>query len=58
MALSQALAWLCEPPQGESTLRWILRRAWPGFANFVLLPKQLELGRAARLVERRLFWAG
>jgi hypothetical protein len=52
MALSQALAWLCEPPQGDLTLSWILRRAWPGFANFVLLPKQLELGRAARLVER------
>jgi hypothetical protein len=37
MALSQALAWLCEPPQGESTLSWILRRAWPGFANLYLL---------------------
>jgi hypothetical protein len=32
-----------------------LRRGWPGFASVVLLPKQLELGRAARLVERMIF---
>ena len=30
-------------------------RGWPGFADLVLLPKQLELGRAARLVERVIF---
>lgn len=58
MALSQALAWLCEPPQGDFTLSRIMRRGWPGFANFVLLPKQLELGRAARLVERVIFLGG
>jgi hypothetical protein len=34
---------------------WILRRGWPGFASVVLLPKQLELGRAARLIERVIF---
>jgi len=26
----------------------LFRRGWPGLANFFLLPKQLELGRAAR----------
>jgi hypothetical protein len=34
---------------------WVLRRGWPGFASVVLLPKQLALGRAARLVERVIF---
>lgn len=58
MSFSQALAWLCEPPQGDLTLSWILRRGWPGFANFVLLPKQLALGRAARAVERVIFLGG
>jgi len=53
--LSQGLAWLCEPPQSSFTLSALLRRGWPGFADFVLLPKQLELGRAARLVERVIF---
>jgi hypothetical protein len=58
MALSRALAWLCEPPQGDFTLSRTLRRGWPGFASFVLLPKALELGRAARLVERMIFLGG
>jgi hypothetical protein len=49
------LAWLCEPPRGDFTVGWVLRKGWPGFANFVLLPKPLELGRAARLVERVIF---
>jgi hypothetical protein len=33
----------------------VLRRGWPAFASVVLLPKQLEVGRAARLVERLIF---
>jgi hypothetical protein len=53
--LSQALTWLCERPRGDFTVGWVLRRGWPGFADVVLLPKQLELGRAARLVERVIF---
>ena len=53
--ISRALTWLCEPPQGDFTLSWVLRRGWPGFAEVVLLPKPLALGRAARLVERVIF---
>jgi hypothetical protein len=55
MALSQALGWLCERPKGDFTVGWVLRSGWPGFAEAVLLPKPLELGRAARLVERVIF---
>jgi hypothetical protein len=55
MSVHRVLTWLCERPQGDFTLAWLLRRGWPGFANFVLLPKQLELRRAARLVERVIF---
>ena len=58
MALSQALGWLCEPPKRNFTLSGLLRRGWPGFADVVLLPKIWELGRAARLVERVIFWGG
>lgn len=46
---------LCERPQGDFTLTRLLGRGWLVFANFVLLPKQLDLGRAARLVERVIF---
>ena len=35
-----------------------MREGWPSFASVVLLPKQLELGRAARLVERVIFLGG
>jgi hypothetical protein len=55
MSVHQVLTWLCERPRGDFTVGWILRRGWPGFASVVLLPKQLELGRAARLVERVIF---
>jgi hypothetical protein len=48
-ALSRSLAWLREPP-GDFTVRWVLRRGWPGFANVVLLPKQLELVRVERVI--------
>ena len=58
MTISRALTWLCEEPRRQFTLSGILRRGWPGFANFVLLPKQLELGRLARLVERVIFLGG
>jgi hypothetical protein len=58
MALSQALGWLCEPPKRNFTLSGLLRKGWPGFADVVLLPKIWELGRAARLVERVIFWGG
>jgi hypothetical protein len=46
--ISQTLTWLCERRRGDFTVGWVLRRGWPGFANVVLLPKQLELGRSAR----------
>jgi hypothetical protein len=46
--VSKALGWLCEEPEHSFTLNKIFRRGWPGLANFFLLPKQLELGRAAR----------
>ena len=53
--LSLTLTWLCERPRGDFTVGWVLRRGWPGFANVVLLLKQLELGRAVRLIERVIF---
>ena len=56
MTVSRALTWLCDRPQGDFTLSWLLRRGWPEFADFVLLPKVFELGRLARLVERVIFW--
>jgi len=55
MTLSRALTWLCERPQGDFTLGWLLRRGWPEFADVLLLPKPFELGRVARLVERVIF---
>ena len=55
MSVHRVLTWLCERPQGDFTLGWALRKGWPEFASIVLLPKQLELGRAARLVERVIF---
>jgi hypothetical protein len=58
MMVSKALGWLCEEPQHSFTLNKFFRRGWPGLANFFLLPKQLELGRAARTLERCLFWGG
>jgi len=58
MAVSKALGWLCEEPEHSFTLNKLFRRGWPGLANFFLLPKQLELGRAARTLERCLFWGG
>ena len=42
MWVSRALTWLCEEPQGKFILAWVLRRGWTGFANVVLLPKQVE----------------
>jgi len=56
--LSQALTWLCEEPDHSFTFNMILRRGWPGLADFFLLPKQLTLGRAARTLERVLFLGG
>ena len=47
MSVHRVLTWLCERPQGDFTLGWALRKGWPEFASIVLLPKQLELGRAA-----------
>jgi hypothetical protein len=55
MMLSRALTWLCEEPDHSFTLNMVFRRGWPGLANFFLLPRQLELGRAARALERVLF---
>ena len=55
MTLSRALTWLCERPQGDFTLGWLLRRGWPEFADVALLPKPFELGRVARLIERVIF---
>jgi hypothetical protein len=57
MMLSSALAWLREPSD-SFTLSRLLRKGWPGLANFLLLQKPLELGRAARLVERTIFMGG
>jgi hypothetical protein len=54
MMLSRALAWLREPSD-SFTLSKLLRKGWPGLANFLSLQKPLELGRAARLVERTIF---
>jgi len=51
MSVHRVLTWLCERPQGDFTVGWVLRCGWPGFASVVLLPKQLELGRAARLID-------
>jgi hypothetical protein len=56
--VSKSLAWLCEEPQHSFTLSKFLRRGWPELASFLLLPKLLELGRAARLVERTIFVGG
>ncbi|HZL25970.1 MAG TPA: hypothetical protein VFC39_05515 [Acidobacteriaceae bacterium] len=56
--VSKALGWLCEEPEHSFTLNKFFRRGWPGLANFFLLPKQLELGRAARTLERCLFLGG
>lgn len=57
MMLSSALAWLREPSD-FFTLDKLLRKGWPGLANFFSLQKPLELGRAARLVERTIFLGG
>jgi hypothetical protein len=54
-SVHRVLTWLCERPQGDFTLGWVLRKGWPEFASIVLLSKPLELGRAARLVERVIF---
>jgi hypothetical protein len=56
MMVSKALGWLCEEPEHSFTLNKIFRRGWPGLSNFFLLPKRLELGRAARTLGRCLFW--
>ena len=56
MTISGGLEWLCAEPRQNFTLSALLRRGWPGFASVVRLPKQLELGRAARLVERVIFF--
>ena len=58
MMVSKALAWLCEEPDHSFTFNMVLRRGWPGLADFFLLPKQLTLGRAARMLERVLFLGG
>jgi hypothetical protein len=58
MFLSQALGWLCEPPRSNFTLRGVLQKGWPEVAGFLAMPKALELGRLARLVERGIFVAG
>jgi len=58
MMVSRALAWLREEPRHSFTLNKFLRRGWPGRANFFWLPKLLELGSAARLVERKDFVGG
>jgi len=58
MAFSRVLTWLCEEPQNSFTFNKLLRKAWPGLANFFLLPKLLELGRGARIVERTIFMGG
>ena len=58
MVVSKALGWLCEEPEHSFTLNKIFRRGWPGLADLSLLPKQLELGRAVRTLERCLFLGG
>ena len=58
MMPSKALAWLREEPNNSITFNKVLRKGWPGLGNFFLLPKPLELGRAARLVERTIFIGG
>ena len=58
MMVSKALAWLCEEPDHSFTFNMVLRRGWPGLADFFLLPQQLTLGRAARMLERVLFLGG
>lgn len=58
MLLSRGLAWLREEPDNSFTFNKLLRKGWPGLANFFLLPKPLELGRAARMVERTIFIGG
>jgi hypothetical protein len=55
MTISGGLEWLCAEPRQNFTLSALLRRGWPSFASVVLLSKQFELGRAARLVERVIF---
>lgn len=42
MSVHRVLTWLCERPQGDFAVGWVLRRGWPGFASVVLLPKQLN----------------
>jgi hypothetical protein len=58
LTVYNALTWLCEEPLHSFTLNRFFRRGWPGLANFFLLPKLLELGRAARFIERAIFIGG
>ena len=58
MLPSRTLHWLGEPPAFTGTVNNLLRRGWPGLANFFLLPSWLELGRLARLLERVIFLGG
>jgi hypothetical protein len=58
MLPSRTLHWLGEPPEFSGTINNLLRRGWPGLADFFLLPKLFELGRLARLVERVIFLGG
>lgn len=55
MSVHRVLTWMCDRPRGDFTVGRVLRCGWPGFASVVLLPKQLELGRARRLIERVIF---
>lgn len=43
--VSKALDRLCEEPQ--HSFNKFFRRGWPALANFFILPKQFEPGRAA-----------
>jgi hypothetical protein len=48
MTISTALGWLCKQPPQAIRFKRAPTKGWPGFADFVLLAKQLELGRGAR----------
>jgi hypothetical protein len=55
MRINQALTWHFEEALHSFTLSALLRRGWPGFADLALLPRQLELGRAAAARARDFF---
>jgi hypothetical protein len=53
--IPKPLIWLCEEAPHSLTANRIFRNGSPDLANFVLLPKPLELSFAARFVKRTIF---